>query len=81
MSTNNTTEIANVSNYSGGLVECFTASLTCVSNVGPGLGAIGPMNNFSEFNGFTKLFLSLEMMAGRLELFPLLILFSPNFPS
>ena len=75
---NNSSEIVNVSNYSGGLIESFSASLTCVSNVGPGLGAIGPMNNFSEFSGFTKLFLSLEMMAGRLELFPLLILFSPK---
>ena len=75
---NNSAQIMSVSNYSGGLVESFTASLTCVSNVGPALGALGPSYHFANLSSFTKLFLSLEMIAGRLELFPLLILFSPK---
>ena len=56
----------------------LTASLACISNIGPGLGAVGPYGSFAEFNGFTKFLLSLEMIAGRLELFPLLILFNPK---
>lgn len=56
----------------------MTASLTCISNVGPGLGKVGPVGSFSEFSWFSKFVLSLEMIAGRLELFPLLILFSPR---
>ena len=57
----------------------FTASLTCINNVGPGLGAIvGPAGNFSNFSNFSKFILTLEMIAGRLELFPILLLFSPN---
>lgn len=56
----------------------FTASLTCLSNVGPGLGMVGPYGGFSEFSNFSKLILSIEMITGRLELFPMLILFSPK---
>ncbi len=54
----------------------LTASLSCISNIGPGLGSVGPAGGFSNFSWFSKLVLSFEMMAGRLELFPLLILFS-----
>ena len=56
----------------------FTASLACISNVGPGLGAVGPYGSFSEFSNFSKFLLSIEMITGRLELFPMLILFSPK---
>lgn len=56
------------------LLEHFTASLTCVNNVGPGLGAVGPAGNFSGYSAFSKLFMSFLMLAGRLELYPILIL-------
>lgn len=56
----------------------FSASLTCLSNVGPGLGALGPSGNFADLSLFSKLVLSVEMLFGRLEFFPLLILFSPS---
>ncbi len=56
----------------------FTAALTCVSNVGPGMGVVGPMGNFSGYGPFAKLLLSFLMLAGRLEIFPMLALFSPS---
>lgn len=59
-------------------VTNITASLSCISNVGPGLNAVGPHGSYSVFSSFSKLILSLEMIAGRLELFPLLVLFSPK---
>lgn len=56
----------------------FTATLSSISNVGPGLGAVGPANNYSIFSSFSKVVLSFIMIVGRLELFPILILFSPK---
>jgi len=56
----------------------FTATLTCLSNVGPGLSLVGPTGNFSIFSNFSHAVLSLIMMIGRLELFPILIIFSPS---
>lgn len=53
----------------------FTAVLATVSNIGPGVGFVGPMGNFSIFSDFSKLVLSFCMLAGRLEIFPLLVLF------
>ena len=55
----------------------FTAALTCVSNVGPGLGAVGPAGGFSGYGPFGKLLASFLMLAGRLEIFPMLALFHP----
>ena len=55
----------------------LTATLSCLSNIGPGLGAVGPLGNFSSYNWFSKIILSLCMLAGRLEIFPLMVLFSP----
>ena len=61
------------------LVTSFTTSLTCINNVGPGLGPlVGPAGNFALYSDFSKLVLTFEMIAGRLELFPILLLFSPN---
>ena len=57
-----------------GFQESFAASLTCISNVGPGLGILGPMENFSILSPLSKLVLSLEMLMGRLELMPMLAL-------
>ena len=54
----------------------LTAVLACFNNIGPGLEAVGPTCNFSAFGDFSKLILSLDMLAGRLEIFPILLLFS-----
>jgi trk system potassium uptake protein TrkH len=55
----------------------FTAALTCLNNVGPGLGAVGPLGNFADYSAFSKILLSLAMLFGRLEIMPMVILFSP----
>jgi trk system potassium uptake protein TrkH len=60
------------------IVTSVTSVMTALSNVGPGLGSIGPVNNFSHLGDFSKLVLSFDMLAGRLELFPMLILISPS---
>ncbi len=57
-------------------ITMFTASLSCISNIGPGLGGVGPGGGFAEFSWFSKLILTFEMIAGRLELYPILILLS-----
>jgi len=57
----------------------ITSVITCVGNVGPGLGSIvGPAGNFSSLSDFTKIILSADMLLGRLEFFPLIMLFSPT---
>ena len=55
-----------------------TAVLSALGNIGPGLSVVGPMGNFSGFSVLSKLVLSFCMLAGRLELFPMLILFIPS---
>ncbi len=60
------------------LVTAMTAALTCLSNVGPGLNGVGPTENFSSFSPAAKLLLSFLMLAGRLEIYPVLLLFSHN---
>ena len=59
------------------VVTNFTAVLATINNIGPGLNGVGPAANFSDFSVFSKLVLTFNMIAGRLELFPMLILFSP----
>ena len=54
----------------------FTAVAATLNNIGPGLNQVGPMSNFSGFSNFSTLVLTFDMLAGRLELFPLLLLFS-----
>ncbi len=54
----------------------ITSVITCISNVGPGLAEVGATDNFGFMTGFSKIVLSVIMLAGRLEIFPLLILFS-----
>ncbi len=56
---------------------CFTAVLATLNNIGPGLNAVGPAANFGGLAGFSKWVLIFDMLAGRLELFPVLILFHP----
>jgi trk system potassium uptake protein TrkH len=55
----------------------FTATLACLSNIGPGLALVGPTENYGFYSSASKVLLSLEMLAGRLELFPIILLFSP----
>ena len=55
----------------------FTAAVACLGNIGPGLGRIGPTGNYGFYSGWAKVLLSFEMLAGRLELFPIIVLFSP----
>ena len=57
---------------------CFTAVAATINNIGPGLSLVGPTENFSFFSDFSKYVLIFDMLAGRLELFPMLILFSPR---
>ena len=54
----------------------LTAVLACFNNIGPGLAAVGPTCNFGIFSDFSKLVLSISMLAGRLEIFPMLVLLS-----
>lgn len=60
-------------------ISSITASMTIVGNVGPGLGAVGPMYNFGFFSPATKWWFSFVMIAGRLELYTILIFFMPSF--
>ena len=59
------------------LVTNFTAVAATINNIGPGLELVGPTQNFGSFTPFSKYVLMFDMLAGRLELFPLLILFHP----
>jgi trk system potassium uptake protein TrkH len=61
------------------LITALSGGLTAVGNVGPGLGEIGPFDSFAHFPGFVKLCFAFCMLAGRLELFTLLVLMSPSF--
>ena len=57
------------------IATSVSAVITCFNNVGPGLGDVGPAGNFSEFSDFSKIILCADMLLGRLEIFPLLMLF------
>ncbi|MCR5784902.1 MAG: TrkH family potassium uptake protein [Eubacterium sp.] len=56
----------------------FTAVAATINNIGPGLCEVGPASNFSGFSDLSKFVLMFDMLAGRLELFPLLVLFAPR---
>lgn len=58
------------------VAENFSAVTTCINNIGPGLGRLGPSGSFSDFSDFSKLILSFDMLVGRLEIYPLLMIFS-----
>ena len=59
------------------VVTSATSVISCMGNIGPGLGAVGPYGNFADFSVLSKIVLSFDMLAGRLELIPMLMLFSP----
>lgn len=56
----------------------FSAVAANLNNVGPGFGVVGPTGNFSQYSVFSKFVLMFDMLTGRLELFPMLVLFSPK---
>lgn len=56
----------------------FTATAACFNNIGPGLAAVGPLESFGIFSPLGKVLLSLEMLFGRLEIYPLLFTFAPS---
>ncbi|MBO4242531.1 MAG: TrkH family potassium uptake protein [Clostridiales bacterium] len=60
------------------LTTTFTAVLACLDNIGPGLEMVGPTCNYSIMSFFSKYILIFDMLAGRLELFPMLIIFHPR---
>lgn len=57
-----------------GFVEDITAAVSCVNNIGPGFGLIGPARSYAAYSGFSKLVLSVAMLIGRLEIYPMLAL-------
>ena len=59
------------------LVTNFTAVAATINNIGPGLELVGPTGNFSLFTDFSKYVLIFDMLAGRLELFPVLVMLYP----
>lgn len=63
---------------SGDFMTAFSASAATFNNIGPGLGQVGPMSNFSAYSDWNTLVLSFSMLAGRLEIYPVLILFAPS---
>lgn len=56
----------------------FSSVLTTINNVGPGISAVGPVENFAAFSDFSKIVFCFDMLVGRLEVFPVLVLFSPD---
>ncbi len=68
--------IIGLDNFSFGTT--LTAVISCANNIGPGLEAVGPMGNYAAFSNLSKLVLSFCMILGRLEMFPILVLFSRN---
>ena len=64
--------VVSLDNFDG--VTNFSAVASAINNVGPGLNLVGPTRNFSIYSNLSKLMLTFDMLAGRLEIFPMLIL-------
>lgn len=60
-------------------ISAFSAIIACINNAGPGLGVVGPANNFGVLSNFQTWVCTSAMLLGRLEIFTVLILFTPNF--
>ena len=60
------------------IATAFSAVVACFNNIGPGFDAVGPTRNFHDLSYLSKLVLTFDMLAGRLEIFPILVLFSRN---
>ncbi len=61
------------------MIDLFSATLASVSNIGPGIGLVGSQGNYGDLSSLTKLILSFAMLLGRLELYIILVLFTPSF--
>ena len=73
------TLILSIDNFPGtDFFTHFSASITCIGNVGPGFNGVGPIQNFANYSSFSKIILSFEMLIGRLEIFPIFIMLSPK---
>lgn len=68
--------ILSIDNFSS--TTNYAAVLACFNNIGPGLAAVGPTCNYGSYGILSKLVLTADMLAGRLEIFPILVLFSPS---
>ena len=73
-----TASVLIVSLDSKGLVSSFTAVAATINNIGPGLEVVGPTQNYASFSVGSKLVMIFDMLAGRLEVFPMLMLFNPK---
>ncbi|MCH8474498.1 MAG: TrkH family potassium uptake protein [Opitutales bacterium] len=69
--------VVSLAENSLGLEGVISAVIATLFNIGPGFGEVGPTENFSHLNGFTKVYLSILMIIGRIELFAILVLFTP----
>jgi len=56
----------------------FSSVAACLNNIGPGLKAVGPTQNYSGMSSLSKVVLTLDMLIGRLEIFPIMMLFIPT---
>ena len=56
----------------------FTASLSCIGNMGPYFSSVGPADNFAFYSPYSKILLSMVMLMGRLEIFPMILMFAPR---
>ena len=61
-----------------GFFSNFSASLACISNIGPGFEAVGPYASYAGYSEFSKILLSFVMLIGRLEILPVFVLFTPR---
>jgi len=59
--------------------SAFSASITCMGGIGPGLGTVGPASNFAHLTDFAKIILPVLMIIGRLEVLSFLVMFTPSF--
>ena len=60
------------------MTAAVTASISCINNIGPGLSNTGMISHFADFSDFSKIILTADMIIGRLEIFPMIILFLPS---
>jgi trk system potassium uptake protein TrkH len=60
-------------------ISAFSAVIACINNAGPGLGVVGPASNYQGLTDFQTWVCSLAMLLGRLEIFSMLVLFTPTF--
>lgn len=60
------------------LETSMSAVMACINNIGPGLHIVGPTGNYSQFSGLSKMVLAMDMLIGRLEIFPLVVLAFPS---